>query len=72
MKKHSNKKELMMLPLLFISILLCVGGHFILQPNYQDSHIIEYSLAALPFVMFAVVIVAIKMAFKAEEKEQDQ
>ncbi len=62
-------KELKMLPLLFVSIALCIGGHFILQPNYQDSHIAEYALAALPFLMFAIVIIAIKIAIKADKED---
>ncbi|MBQ4849619.1 hypothetical protein J8L97_05715 [Pseudoalteromonas sp. MMG012] len=69
MKKHSKRKELIMLPLLFVAILLCIGGHFILQPSYQDSSIAEYSLAALPFILFSIVIIAIKMAIKAEQKD---
>ncbi|WP_440055151.1 hypothetical protein ACSLBF_03070 [Pseudoalteromonas sp. T1lg65] len=69
MKKHKKSKELMMLPLLLVVILMCIGGHFILQPSYQDSALIEYSLAALPFAMFAVVIIAIKMAIKADKED---
>ncbi|WP_010607692.1 hypothetical protein [Pseudoalteromonas maricaloris] len=72
MKKHKKNKEIMMLPLLFVVILMCVGGHFILQPSYNDSHIVEYSLAALPFLMFAVVIVAIKIAIKADNDENNE
>lgn len=70
MKKHSKRKELIMLPLLLIAIGLCIGGHFILQPSYQDSHIAEYTLAALPFLLFAIVIIAIRIAIKAEQKER--
>ncbi|KZN56001.1 hypothetical protein [Pseudoalteromonas luteoviolacea] len=70
MKKPNYKKELMMLPLLLISIAMCIGGHFILQPNYQDNRWAEYSLAALPFLMFAVVIIAIKLAIKADKDEE--
>nr|WP_275441832.1 MULTISPECIES: hypothetical protein [unclassified Pseudoalteromonas] len=60
------------MPILFIAIALCVGGHFVLQPNYQDSHIVEYALAALPFALFALVIIAIRMAIKQEQDEQDE
>ncbi|KZN51411.1 hypothetical protein L1077_06265 [Pseudoalteromonas luteoviolacea] len=69
MKKPNYKKELIMLPLLLISIALCIGGHFILQPSYQNNHWAEYSLAALPFLMFAIVIIAIKIAIKADKEE---
>ncbi|ESP95147.1 MULTISPECIES: hypothetical protein [Pseudoalteromonas] len=69
MKKSHYKKELIMLPLLLISIGLCIGGHFILQPSYQDTSWAEYSLAALPFLMFAIVIIAIKLAVKADKEE---
>ncbi|WMN61028.1 hypothetical protein NI389_06445 [Pseudoalteromonas xiamenensis] len=69
MTKHNGKKELSMLPLLFVVIVMCVGGHFILQPNYQDSHFAEYFLAALPFLMFGIVVIAIRKAIKAENKE---
>jgi undecaprenyl pyrophosphate phosphatase UppP len=69
MTKHSKRKELIMLPLLILTILLCIGGHFILQPNFQESHIAEYSLAALPFILFGIVIIAVRMAVKAEQKE---
>ncbi|MFC0118050.1 hypothetical protein [Pseudoalteromonas xiamenensis] len=69
MTKHNGKKELSMLPLLFVVIVMCVGGHFILQPNYQDSHIAEYFLAALPFLMFGIVVIAFRKAIKAENKE---
>ncbi|MCF6435367.1 MULTISPECIES: hypothetical protein [Pseudoalteromonas] len=71
MKTHSKRKELIMLPLLLITIVLCIGGHYILQPNYQDSSIAEYALAALPFLMFAVVLVAIKLAIKADKQEDE-
>nr|WP_268838304.1 hypothetical protein [Pseudoalteromonas sp. CNAT2-18.1] len=60
------------MPILFIAIALCVGGHFVLQPNYQNSHIVEYALAALPFALFALVIIAIRMAIKQEQDEQDE
>ncbi|CCQ09905.1 hypothetical protein PALB_7530 [Pseudoalteromonas luteoviolacea B = ATCC 29581] len=69
MKTHNAKKELSMLPLLAVVIALCIGGHFILQPNYQDSRLSEYFLAALPFLMFAIVIVAIRKAMKAEQND---
>ncbi len=68
-KKHQAKKELALLPILFIAIALCVGGHFVLQPNYQDSNLVEYSLAALPFALFALVILAIRIAIKQEEND---
>ncbi|WP_419147767.1 hypothetical protein [Pseudoalteromonas 'SMAR'] len=71
MKKHKKSKELMMLPLLFVVIALCIGGHFILQPSYQQNSLAEYSLAALPFVMFAIVIIAIKMAIKADKDDHN-
>ncbi|TMO60601.1 hypothetical protein [Pseudoalteromonas aurantia] len=70
MKTHSKRKELIMLPLLLVAILLCIGGHFILQPSFQESNIAEYSLAALPFLLFAIVIIAIRMAIKAEQQEE--
>ncbi|MBD1581791.1 hypothetical protein [Pseudoalteromonas sp. S16_S37] len=69
MKAHSKRKELIMLPLLLVTIALCIGGHYILQPNYQDSNIAEYALAALPFLMFAIVLIAIKIAIKADKHE---
>ena len=71
MKKHQAKKELALLPILFVAIALCVGGHFVLQPNYQDSRFIEYALAALPFALFALVVVAIRIAIKQEQQDQD-
>ncbi|MEO2268084.1 hypothetical protein [Pseudoalteromonas pernae] len=71
MKKHQAKKELALLPILFVAIALCVGGHFVLQPNYQDSHIVEYALAALPFALFALVILAIRMAIKQERQDDE-
>lgn len=69
MKKHSPKKELILLPVLFVAILLCVAGHFLLQPNYQDSHTVEYLLAALPFALFGLVITAFKVASKNDNQE---
>jgi hypothetical protein len=46
-----------------------VLGHFLLQPNYQDSHTVEYLLAALPFALFALVIIAFKVASKSENDD---
>jgi len=69
MKTHSAKKELALLPLLLVAIALCVGGHFLLQGVFQQSHLVEYLLAALPFVLFGTVLIAIKMALKAEKVE---
>lgn len=72
MKSHSAKKELILLPILLVVILLCVAGHFLLQASFADSTLIEYMLAALPFVMFALVIIAFKLAAKSENDEQQQ
>jgi len=72
MKNHSSKKELMLLPILLVVILMCVAGHFLLQANFQDSNMVEYMLAALPFAMFGLVIVAFKMAAKSEKDEQSE
>ena len=36
MKKHKSK-ELMMLPLLFVVIALCIGGHFIYNPAISKT-----------------------------------
>jgi hypothetical protein len=52
-----------------VAILLCVAGHFLLQPNYQDSHTVEYLLAALPFALFGLVIIAFKVASKNDNQE---
>ena len=72
MKNHSSKKELMLLPILLVVILMCVAGHFLLQANFQDSNMVEYMLAALPFAMFGLVIVAFKIAAKSEKDEQNE
>lgn len=69
--KPQTKKELIILPLLFIAILLCIGGHFLLQPNYQNNNLIEYALAALPFALFALVIIAFKIAAQEENASSD-
>ncbi|BDF93292.1 MULTISPECIES: hypothetical protein [Pseudoalteromonas] len=70
MKTHSAKKELILLPILFIVIILCVAGHFLLQASFADSNLTEYLLAALPFAMFGLVIIAFKIASKSEDKER--
>lgn len=72
MKHHSAKKELILLPILFIVILMCIAGHFLLQANFQNDITIEYLLAALPFAMFGLVIVAFKMAAKSESEENEE
>ena len=70
MKHHSSKNELMLLPILLVVIVMCVAGHFLLQANFQDSNMVEYMLAALPFAMFGLVIVAFKLASNSEKNEQ--
>ena len=72
MKNHSSKKELMLLPILLVVIVMCVAGHFLLQTNFQDSSMVEYMLAALPFAMFGLVIVAFKLASNSEKDEQNE
>ena len=62
----------MLLPILLIAIVMCVAGHFLLQANFQDSNMVEYMLAALPFAMFGLVIVAFKLAANSEKNEQDE
>ena len=62
----------MLLPILLIAIVMCVAGHFLLQANFQDSNMVEYLLAALPFAMFGLVIVAFKLAANSEKNEQDE
>ena len=72
MKNHSSKKELMLQPILLVVIVMCVAGHFLLQANFQDSNMVEYMLAALPFAMFGLVIVAFKLASNSEKNEQEK
>ena len=72
MKNHSAKKEIMLLPILFVVIIMCVAGHFLLQANFQDSHLVEYLLAAIPFAMFGLVVIAFKMAAKSEQQESNE
>ena len=72
MKNHSSKKELILLPILLVVIIMCIAGHFLLQASFQDSNIIEYMLAALPFLMFGFVILAFKIASNSEDKERGE
>ena len=72
MKTHSAKKELILLPILVIVILLCVAGHFLLQASFADSNLTEYLLAALPFAMFGLVIIAFKIASNSEDQERTE
>ena len=60
------------MPILLVVIVMCVAGHFLLQANFQDSNMVEYMLAALPFAMFGLVIVAFKLASNSEKNEQDE
>ncbi len=62
----------MLLPILLVVIVMCVAGHFLLQANFQDSNMVEYMLAALPFAMFGLVIVAFKLASNSEKNEQKE
>ena len=62
----------MLLPILLVVIVMCVAGHFLLQANFQDSNMVEYMLAALPFAMFGLVIVAFKLASNSEKNEQNK
>lgn len=62
----------MLLPILLVVIVMCVAGHFLLQANFQDSNMVEYMLAALPFAMFGLVIVAFKLASNSERNEQNE
>ena len=62
----------MLLPILLVVIVMCVAGHFLLQANFQDSNMVEYMLAALPFAMFGLVIVAFKLASNSEKNEQEK
>ena len=52
--------------------IMCIAGHFLLQASFQDSNIIEYMLAALPFLMFGFVILAFKIASNSEDKEREE
>ena len=72
MKTHSAKKELILLPILVIVILLCIAGHFLLQASFADSNLTEYLLAALPFAMFGLVIIAFKIASNSEDQERTE
>lgn len=60
------------MPILLVVIVMCVAGHFLLQANFQDSNMVEYMLAALPFAMFGLVIVAFKLASNSEKNEQNE
>ena len=62
----------MLLPILLVVIVMCVAGHFLLQANFQDSNMVEYMLASLPFAMFGLVIVAFKLASNSEKNEQNE
>lgn len=66
--KGQIKSELITIPILLIAIILVIAGHFIMKPVFYDKAWAEYSLAALPFLMFALVIVAFKLALKNDQK----
>ncbi len=58
------RRELLTLPILLIAIILVIAGHFIMKPIFHNESWAEYSLAALPFLLFALVIVAFRIALK--------
>lgn len=66
--KGQIKSELITIPILLIAIILVIAGHFIMKPVFYDKAWAEYSLAALPFLMFALVIIAFKLALKNDQK----
>ncbi|WP_324607050.1 hypothetical protein [Pseudoalteromonas piratica] len=43
-----------------------------MKPIFYDKAWAEYSLAALPFLMFALVIVAFKLALKNEQTSEHE
>ncbi|ATC96491.1 hypothetical protein [Pseudoalteromonas tunicata] len=66
-EKHNNKKELLILPLVLLAILVPVGGHWLMQPQLSDRDWLVYTLAALPFLLFGLVIWAYKIAVKNDQ-----
>ena len=69
-KKQINS-ELITLPILLVAIILVIAGHFIMKPIFYDEAWAEYSLAALPFLMFGLVILAFKLALKNDNNNTD-
>lgn len=70
--KAQIKSELITIPILLVAIILVIAGHFIMKPIFYDKAWAEYSLAALPFLMFALVIVAFKLALKNEQTSENE
>jgi len=66
-EKHNNKKELLILPLVLVAILIPVVGHWLMQPRLSDHDWLVYTLAALPFLLFVLVIWAYKIAVKNDQ-----
>lgn len=70
--KKQVKSELITLPILLIAILLVIAGHFIMKPIFYDKAWAEYSLAALPFLMFGLVIIAFRLALKNDNNDKNE
>ncbi|WP_374939794.1 hypothetical protein [Vibrio sp. T187] len=62
MKNTETKHELRLIAIAIVCALMLVLGHVILAKAFADLAWTEYTAAAIPFVMFAMCVGAIKYA----------
>ncbi|MGF1755834.1 hypothetical protein L4C33_19855 [Vibrio makurazakiensis] len=66
MKSTETKHELRLIVIAIICALLLVLGHVILAKAFSEFAWTEYTVAAIPFVMFALCLGAVRYAEKQE------
>ncbi|KOO08415.1 hypothetical protein [Vibrio hepatarius] len=70
MEKQSSKHECRLIAVAIVSALLVVIGHLILSKSFSNMPLLEYTAAAIPFLMFALCLYGIRYASKVDIGEK--
>lgn len=69
MEKQNINNELRLVGVAIVLALLLVVGHLILAKSFEGIAWVEYTAAAIPFVMFGLCIFGIHSAARSNRSE---
>ncbi|WP_114767065.1 hypothetical protein [Vibrio rhodolitus] len=68
MEKQQVNNQILLIGVAIISALLVIVGHLILTKSFVQFAWVEYTAAAIPFVMFGLCLLGVKLATRAQDR----
>lgn len=68
MNQKEMTNQLLLVVVAIVCALLSIGGHLILSKSFSQFAWVEYTAAAIPFIMLGLCLFAFRSAIKASKQ----